>query len=344
MMYRFLNVPFGEYSFDIFVRIRNSTPFCTWLNNTVTCEFSPNNIMTSDYKLTHVIRPEINIIKIANVTVAYPGEYVNYTIFFNNTDTAPAPYVWINDTLPNGVIYISDSAPAVVGATFMPPTGISGQNLYFNFTNVLAGNHSFNITVQLDENLTEGQILENWVTIEYTQENGINWGPYQTVARIIVIGGPLIEIRKVVSQPSANTGEMITYRIFFNNTGNGNATFVLINDTLPGCVSYINDTSETSPSSAFYWSSKGVSGQNLWFNFTNVTPGPHSFTIDVLVTNDTDGAVLTNWVSCNYVSVFGVYGPETWDSASITVTRPIIVVEKTVDKVVVTPGDILNLV
>jgi uncharacterized repeat protein (TIGR01451 family) len=342
LRYVFTSVPYGDHSFNIVVRIVNSTPYCTWLNNTVTCYYAPNGEETSDYALTHVNRPLIQIVKVANVTAAYPGQTVNFTIFFNNTDTAPATNVWLNDTLDMGLIYVGDSAATNATHTLLSK-GNFGLNLWFNFTNVLAGDHYFNITVLLDSNLTEGMILENWVSIVYTQSNGLPpYGPYFAVARVIVIGGPLIEVSKLVNQDIANTGEQLTYWIFFNNTGNGNATFVWINDTLPLGVTYASDTAGST--STHTLDSKGRSGQNLWFNFSNVMsmPSAHSFLIYVNVTNDTDMTTLTNWVYCNYTTNSGLHAPETNDSATFVLHRPIMTVAKTVDRAVAAPGDILN--
>ncbi|MBU4031408.1 MAG: DUF11 domain-containing protein [Candidatus Thermoplasmatota archaeon] len=336
VQYRFSNVLRGPHSFDIMVRILDSTPFCTWLNNTVSCDFAPAGYTTFDNASTHVIRPVINIVKIVNQTFAAPGETVIYTIFFNNTDdTANATNVWITDTLPYQVTYVSDtSATSPTSASYYASSGASGQQLWFNFTNVEPGVHYFNITVQLIGNLTEGEWFRNWAYIEYSQANGLKYGPYSDYADIIVIGGPLIIVQKTVHPKNiVNTGDKIFYRIRYNNNGNGNASYVWINDTLPIGIAYNSDTSGQIPTNI---------GNTYRWVFRDVAPGSHLFIVNVTVTNDTDGTLMRNWVFCNYTTMTGVHGPESKASADVTLNRPVITVQKYVDKAVASPGSLLN--
>jgi uncharacterized repeat protein (TIGR01451 family) len=102
-------------------------------------------------------RPVITIEKVADVSTVVAGGTIVYTIYYNNTGTANAGSVWINDTLPAGVTYVSAN-PA--------PATISGQILAWHLTNVAPGSHSITITVTVDANATG--TLTNWANLDYS--------------------------------------------------------------------------------------------------------------------------------------------------------------------------------
>ncbi len=54
--------------------------------------------------------PDITVEKTANVTTAEPGDLIEYTIYYNNTGPGEAETVWINDTLPDGVTFVTSNA------------------------------------------------------------------------------------------------------------------------------------------------------------------------------------------------------------------------------------------
>jgi uncharacterized repeat protein (TIGR01451 family) len=54
--------------------------------------------------------PYIVVDKTANVTVVKPGDMIEYTIYYNNTGPDEVATVWINDTLPEGVTFVTSSA------------------------------------------------------------------------------------------------------------------------------------------------------------------------------------------------------------------------------------------
>jgi uncharacterized repeat protein (TIGR01451 family) len=56
--------------------------------------------------------PDILVEKTANVTTAKPGDLIEYTIYYNNTGSETAAIVWINDTLPEGVTFVTSSTEA----------------------------------------------------------------------------------------------------------------------------------------------------------------------------------------------------------------------------------------
>src|SRR6266545_4883144 len=85
-------------------------------------------------------RPTIALAKTASRAVAAPGDFIVYTLYYNNTDTGMAKFVWVNDTLRAGVTYSSSSVPY---------NSVSGSTYGWVFTNVMPGAHSFTVSVQV---------------------------------------------------------------------------------------------------------------------------------------------------------------------------------------------------
>ena len=71
--------------------------------------------------------PDITIDKTVNRTIASSDDFLTYTISFMNVGNAAADTVYINDTLPMEVTYISSD---------VPPDSIVGNDLAWVFNNI----------------------------------------------------------------------------------------------------------------------------------------------------------------------------------------------------------------
>ena len=165
--WHFTNVnPNTQNSFTITVTVNDGTGNGVVLVNRADLEYADqlNRKMagSSAWRNVTVQRPVITVAKIADKKTAVPGDTILYTIFYNNTGSANAQHVWINDTLPTDVTFQSSS---------VPPTSFSGQVYRWHFTNVAPGAHSFTITVRVNANPTSS-VLVNWVFLNYTTQNG----------------------------------------------------------------------------------------------------------------------------------------------------------------------------
>jgi uncharacterized repeat protein (TIGR01451 family) len=129
-----------------------------------------------------------------------------------------------------------------------------------------------------------------------------------------------IWMEKSVDVAYAKVGDFVNYTIFFNNTGDLNANFVWVNDTLPAEVTFVGHDADTSPSSAPYFISFSQSGTTLTFEFNNMPPGVYYFNIWVTVnSNATSGQTVTNWAFCNFTNDLSERMPESIASASFEV-------------------------
>jgi uncharacterized repeat protein (TIGR01451 family) len=155
----------SENSITITVRVNDTVGDGANLTNSVTLNYTNENGVwqtgsDSQVSLT-VSRPVISIVKTVDKPIALPGEQLIYTIYYNNTGSANAAHVWVNDTLPNNVTFVSSSE------LYESQTG----NTYvWHFTDVAPGAHSFTITVTVDLGTQSGNLV-NWAFLNYTTQN-----------------------------------------------------------------------------------------------------------------------------------------------------------------------------
>jgi uncharacterized repeat protein (TIGR01451 family) len=102
---------------------------------------------------------------------------------------------------------------------------------------------------------------------------------------------PRIFVSKTADRASAMPRELITYTIFFNNTGNASAISVSITDTLPLNVTYIS--SSVPP--------QMMIGRMILWNLTDIAPGTHYLNITVRVDLGVQkGTALVNMAECQF--------------------------------------------
>jgi uncharacterized repeat protein (TIGR01451 family) len=243
-------------------------------------------------------KPSMVVKKVSDTTSAAPGDQVTYTIFYNNTGSTKARNVWINDTLPDGVTYISSSKAY---------TSRSG-NTYRWLINVVPrkSENSMTITVQVNDTADDISVLTNYVTMDRTNENGV-WQAGSESNVSFTVSRPVISVVKTVDKSEALPGDTLVYTIYYNNTGSANAAHVWVNDTLPDNVTFqsSSDPYESQNGNTYVW------------HFTDVAPGSHSFTITVTVDVDVPpGITLVNYAFLNYTTQNSYGLEESWGSAS----------------------------
>jgi len=230
-------------------------------------------------------RPIVGVAKTVSAPSGTPGDLLTYTIYVNNTGDGVSKIVWVNDTMPSGVTYVSSS---------LTPATVSGSTVSWILTNVAPGTNSFTVTAQVNGNGPDGSLQTNRVTTSYTDQLRRVLGSGQAWANFTVTR-PQITVQKTVSPANAIAGQAVTYTIYYNNTGSSAAGTVSIVDTLPSGLTYVG--SSPSPS--------GVSNRTYYWNFTNVAPGSHSITLTATVNAGTPTGNLVNWAYLNYTSMRG---------------------------------------
>jgi uncharacterized repeat protein (TIGR01451 family) len=237
--------------------------------------------------------------KSVSAPVAEPGETVTYTIWYNNTGDGNAKAVWVNDTLPAGMDYVSAN-PA--------PSSISGQDLTWYFGNVAHNTvNSITLTARMNALPADGEVLINTASMVYHDALKRLIGT-STDSASVTCNRPIISVEKTVNAATASPGDTVVYTIYYNNTGSVTAGSVWINDTLPVGLTYVSAT--PAPDT--------VSGQDIFWHLTNVAPGAHSITVTVTVDSDATGT-LTNWAYLDYASRYGIDMGSSSDSAVVEI-------------------------
>ncbi len=238
--------------------------------------------------------PRIQPGKTVAEATATQGTVLHYTIHFNNTGTAPAPKVWVNDTMPAQVSYLNDSAGGNASARWV-------------YTNLVPGGHRLTLNVTLVNGTPGSSGVVNQVEVTYLDNKGYIRTPRPATA-LTVVSGPVILIMKVADSGFVEPGRKITYNVTVANAGNEVAPRVWVNDTLSPNVTYDSDTASlVTPFFQSIW----VGGSMIHINFTNVSPGSFSFDLVVFpVANLPGGTRIDNLVAARWTDVGNrTFGP-----------------------------------
>lgn len=231
-------------------------------------------------------RPTFAFAKTAGAATGAPGDVVTYTIYYNNTDTGLAKNVWVNDTLPTGVGFVSAS---------VSPTLVSGPTLSWAFTDVLPNTqNAIGVVVTLNAGLADGSVLVNEATLAYTDQLTRPLAGTRAWANVTV-SRPVITVAKTGTPANAVAGDLVTFTIYYNNTGSAAAGTVTIKDVLPSGMTYV------SSSPAPTW----TDGSTFYWNFTDVAPGSYTLSLVAQVEASATGSLLVNRAFLNYTTANG---------------------------------------
>ena len=188
-----------------------------------------NAVLTADFGYAdgHLL----DVVKVDNVAAGQPveaGADMIYTISYSASGREPAPNVTLRDILPTQVDFVSASD----GGTYDAVTRL----VTWNLGNLNPGdNGSVTLTVHVKKPLPNNSYIFNTVTIiddaRVTDES-------TDVVR--VHAEPILSLTKA-NNPTGEVepGDAINYTLCYANTGNGNATDVVLTDVIPVNTTYV---------------------------------------------------------------------------------------------------------
>ncbi len=232
----FPNVAAGGHSyfilFNVTDRVQDGELLTVYADLDYLDELSNPMPPSSSFATATARTPVMSVTKTAETYSLSPDQIFNYTISFQNTGGASGAEVLINDTLPGTLAYLTDSASLIGGSM------VSWMN--WSFANVV-GMLSFDVTVQVQGNLTGGTVIVNDLRLFYRNANGI-WFSMESATNTTVVSLPGFTLTKMVDKASAYVGDLLEYTLSFSNVGVGRAREVWVNDTIPNGTTYYSSS------------------------------------------------------------------------------------------------------
>jgi uncharacterized repeat protein (TIGR01451 family) len=314
--------PGANLTITIIVTVDIKTPDETLLHNTATLDFADANgnyyPQLDDYADVIVTAPVMTITKAADVSTADPGDPIVYTIEYKNTGSGWASLVSIVDTIPEHVTLVN-SSPSY--------DSMSGDDYTWDLGDVAPGTtETIIIWVTVDVGTDDRTLLHNTVILDYADANG-NYYPQEGDYADVIVTAPVMTLSKEADVSEVDPGDTVIYTIEYENKGTGDASGVIIVDTLPDDVTFVSSTSAPDL----------IVGNTLTWNIGDVPSGTHvTITVTVTVNVGTpDETKLINEITLDYSDANGNFIEQLTDSAVVTVTAPVMTLSKEVGQITI---------
>jgi len=259
---------------------------------------------------------------------ADPGSTVPVELYFNNSGNEAAATLTLALVLDPGLAYAGDDA-ALQG-------GVRTGPLEWSFTGVGRGSHRLTVfaTVDPSPDYFDGQSLEAWGFLNYTDASGARHAPSWDVATVTVLV-PVIRGQAIPTPPHVSPGETFNFTVSFFNVGSGVASYLWANASARARLTILGDDAAGAggvPTGAFSWLFRNVSAQAYVFNVT-VRADPSGW----------PGDRLSLQVNLTYTDGAGHPFEQTAILGSASIHGPSVIVEATGSPSQARPGDVLTL-
>nr|WP_255590753.1 right-handed parallel beta-helix repeat-containing protein [Methanobacterium spitsbergense] len=178
----------------------------------------------------YIYNVKLSIKKTSNKTKYNAGDSVVYNIDVKNNGSDTATNIIVTDTLRSGLTYISST----LGGSYNALT----RTVTWKLASLTSGLHflpSFTASVNKG---TQGHTITNTVS---AYNNGIKTPIISTPANIKV-NKAVLSIKKTSGKTKYNTGNSVFYIIDVKNNGPDTATNIIVTDTLPTGMIYVDST------------------------------------------------------------------------------------------------------
>ena len=300
---------------EIFVQVSDTIPGGTVLTNAVTLD-SDQTTPISTTETTEVL-PKSDLV----VTQSYIPDIVDagtplvYSIHYKNNGTSDATNVVITDTYDSRVDFSSASPPPD-----------AGNNVWYIGTLEPGDSDTIMVWVDVDTPLPNGTLLINTVTIDSDQT-----APTSFITTTEVNSAPDLTF-SVTDQPDpVEAGDPLTYTLRYTNTGNADATQVVVTATLDSFAPFSNSTPAPT----------GGEGDVRYWELGTI-PGVDGYREIVIHTDVT--LPLTNGTTLNFaMQLEDAEGDSLEDTITTTVeSAPVLSLHKSDGVSIVYAGDLLT--
>lgn len=211
--------------YNFVVRADNPLDNGTIITNSATVssvlDFDESNTVTT----VVVSTPTLEIFKAGLPEPVPAGGLLTYTIRYTNTGNANANNVVITDIFPANTSFNNDDSNP-----FVPGSNITGGRIWdIGAVPGNGGGGVITLTLNVAAPQDNGTILENVVTIKGIEPTQDVYTTTNTITST-----PIIEITKRESADPIKAGGQVVYTLRYTNTGNMDATGVVITDVYQG--------------------------------------------------------------------------------------------------------------
>ncbi|MGQ0796502.1 MAG: choice-of-anchor R domain-containing protein, partial [Methanobacteriota archaeon] len=282
-------VSVGSKRLDIDVEVANGAPLVPFFRTTASLDFgdTKGHAWPAVAAFTDVAMngPVIAFVQTPSPSAAHANESVTFTFSLDNTGDL-AQTLWLNDTLPSGLEYVSNDAASIGGVTTF-----SGGAVRFLFWNLPAGTTwTFRLVARLSPGVAPGAVLVNVADLTYTNANGSLMPPTNASGEVAVLSPWLVSASITATPDAAVGGDRVALSIDFSNAGNEAATWVWLNVTLDPAFGFLDADRPAS-----------VTGGNVRFVLPDVAVGAHRVLVNVSVAaNVDDGEDLAVTATADY--------------------------------------------
>ncbi len=258
-----------------------------------------------------VAAPQFEFDQVATLSRARVGESFSIFVYYNNTGTGFAQTIWLNDTLPAELAFITSN---------VTPTSQSGSQLGWVFSSVPTGPHSLELVVGVQSNATSAVWVRNSASLVFTDTSGHLWPPEASGVDIF-LNGPIVGLN-LSSSPALtfDANETVVYTITLHNAGDA-AQNVWVNNTLPSGFAYVTDTAPS------LGGNSTVAGATTFVHFAGMAPGA-TWSFDIVAwagATIARNVTYTDVTSLNYTSATGFLMPPATATAALLAVSPYIV-------------------
>jgi len=213
----------------------------TVITNTATLDTDQTDPISKTWPTTTTGAPVLSLTKAVDDTTLAPNQTVNYTINWSVSGNSKATNVILTDSLPATLNFVSTDN----GGTY----DIATRTITWNLGTKNPGQSgSVTVVTTTFSTMANGITITNNAAIKSAQTDPLFASTVSTAVVPQVLGAatqPILSITKTANVSSAKTGSTIAYSITIKNTGDGDATNVVVTDTLPAGLSFIGTTDTT---------------------------------------------------------------------------------------------------
>ncbi len=270
----FASVSVGSHVITISVQVKGGASGVAYVRNVATLALLDPQGFSWPGMSSHadvVINGPALSLSITSVPSAFlhSNQTVVYTFHLTNAGDA-AQSIWLNDTLPAGTTYVSDTAVSLGGTRT-----VVGDQVNFVFANMPSGNPTpvtwtFTLTARAALGLPGGAVLMDRAMVNDTSTNGVLM-PETGASLSLIVGAPYITTAIVEFQVSAAVPNVpLPVRVNFTNSGNEQALVVWLNLTLSPRLAFLDASVPAN-----------VAGSSVGLVLSNAPTGHNSVSLNV---------------------------------------------------------------